>query len=155
MWGYGELNLTAFQSAYFTSFGEKKMLVLHSQGGEYITDQLCARAPSTPERDREDEYARQHAAALQMTSLSGSHAPSHGNPRPSGSRPSLDWPRFPFSSERPFIVQPDLPRGSHPTCPESEDVISLCSHFWSQPRLLYDHSIRPYVLFQNLAFVLF
>ena len=87
--------------------------------------------------------------------LSGSHAPSHGNLRPSGSRPSLDWPRLPFSSERPFIVQPDLPRGSHHTCPESEDVISLCSRFWSQPRLLYDHSVRPYVLFQNLAFVLF
>ena len=44
------------------------MLVLHSQGGEYITDQLCVRAPSTPECDREDEHARQHAAALQMTS---------------------------------------------------------------------------------------
>ena len=46
----------------------KKMLVLHSQGGEYIPDQLCVRAPSTPECDREDEHARQHAAALQMTS---------------------------------------------------------------------------------------
>ena len=44
------------------------MLVLHSQGGEYITDQLCVRAPSTPECDREDECARQRAAALQMTS---------------------------------------------------------------------------------------
>ena len=44
------------------------MSVLHSQCEEYITDQLCVRAPSTPERDREDERARQHAAALQMTS---------------------------------------------------------------------------------------
>ena len=64
----GELNLTAFQSAYCTSFGETKMLILHSQGGEYISDQLCVRAPSTPEHDREDEHARQRAAALQMTS---------------------------------------------------------------------------------------
>ena len=79
-------------------------------------------------------------------SLSGSCTPSHGNLGPSGSRPSLDWPRLPFSLERPFIVQPDLPRGSHHTCPESEDVISLCSRFWSQPRLLYDH-FRPTLRF--------